>query len=229
MELCREWDLIGTYFQAWPEGFLDMADVVLVVDGKHLPAHSQCLASKSGVLHRMLQDCPNYSKQQPVVIKSALDRYSTAEIEVFLTHVYSNPKICTTSEAMKLLSTSDHFDCPGLTQCAVQYLDSSNAVCLVKKGKGTGALHWLQIAQQFNLSSLTKRCIEFVVQHYHAFKTDLQKQHLPPAVYLQLLETQHEFAIRDRLLVCARFLGETARRDCGCNACKHLTMTGLVD
>ena len=143
MKLCRAWDLTGTYCQGWPDGFLDVADMVLVVKRKHLPAHSQCLASKSGVFQKMLQDCPHYSKQQPVIIESALDGYTTADIRVFLTHVYNNVNICKASEAKKLLSISDHFDCPGLTQHAVQYLDSSKNVCLVDKSDGGGALQWL--------------------------------------------------------------------------------------
>ena len=132
---------------------------------------------------------------------------------------------------MQLLTASDHFDCPGLTQCAVQYLDSSNNVCLMKSGDNSGALYWVQIAHQFDLSSLIKRCVKFLVTHFQVFQSDPQLQHLPPAIYTQLLHQQHEVLQRH---VPAKHWSSVEEKqvevevaklrwagDCGCNACRN--------
>lgn len=188
--LCRHWDLTGTYCHGWTEGFLDMADVVLLVQGTKLPAHSQFLASQSGVICKLLDQCPIFSKQQPAVIEAAFTRYCTNDIQVFLKHVYSNTQILTAAEGLQLLTASDHFDCPRLKQEAVQYLESPDSVCLKATCEDYGAVHWLQIALQFNLCSLTRRCLNFVTDNHQDLLADPRMQQLTPTVFLEIIQRQ---------------------------------------
>ena len=109
--VCR--DEGASYVDLWPDNFIDLADVYLVVEGEKLPAHSQFLASTSAVMHKLLHDCPAYSKQQPLVLQDAVKDYGAADMQTFLQHVYTNKKVAKAEEAVQLLMAADRFDCPG--------------------------------------------------------------------------------------------------------------------
>ena len=110
------------YAELWPEDFFDLADVILVVEGKKFPAHSQILASASVVFRQQFQDCPTYSTQEPSIVEEALKDYTAADIQAFLQHVYTSKTILKAQEAVQLLQAADQFNCPSLRERAVQFL-----------------------------------------------------------------------------------------------------------
>lgn len=52
------------YFQGIRDSFVEQADVILVVDDCHFPAHSQLLSAHSSVFSDMFSSCTDFSGKQ---------------------------------------------------------------------------------------------------------------------------------------------------------------------
>lgn len=120
----RQWVEDLSYFGARPETFASLADIVLVVDGNSYPAHSQFVASRSRLMYRLTEDCPGFTRHQPLVISSALKAYKHADAHTFLKHVYTDCKVTSNTEALQLLTIADQFDLPPLMEKAIVFLEA---------------------------------------------------------------------------------------------------------
>ena len=106
------------------EGFLQTADVAFVVGESRYLAHSQLLANISNVIHRLLEDFPQYSSQEPLVLSEFLSQHGLAATETFLKHVYKQVQISSLDKAHQLLSVAHMIDAPSLMKQAEEYLGS---------------------------------------------------------------------------------------------------------
>lgn len=200
MTCCVRREENASYADLWPEGFVDLADLLLVVEGKELPAHSQFLANTSAVIHKMLHDCPAYSKQQPLVIEEAFKGYKAADMQTFLQHVYVSKKVVKAEEAVQLLMAADQFECPGLRQRAVHFLEDPKEHFLKPTCEDGGILFWLQLAERFNTAGFAKRCVSFISQHWRELQHDSRMLQLSPSLFVQLMD-QHQEVIQSRSVV----------------------------
>lgn len=189
-----------SYADLWPEGFVDLADHVLVVESKELPAHSHFLASTSAVIHKMLHDCPTYSKQQPLVIEEAFKGYKAPDMQTFLQHVYVSKKVLKAEEAVQLLMAADQLDCPGLRQRAVHFLEDPKEHFLKPTCEEGGTLFWLQLTERFGTAGFAKRCVTFISEHWRELQHNSCMLQLLPSLFVQLMD-QHQEVIKSRSVV----------------------------
>ncbi len=185
---CRPMDADLSYLGNCPRGF--MADVVLAVNKKKLPAHSQFLASQSRLLEGLLQDTNStFSKQTPLVISTPLEGYKESDVLTFLRHVYKDQPVQSEQEALSLLQIADQFDSPGLTEKAVMVLEAAQGNSLFSsRSSGKDVLDWLHVAERFNLSSFKIRCIRAVAQQFEVLQHDKRLLQLQPATAVELMQ-----------------------------------------
>lgn len=72
------------YFQGIRDSFIEQADVVLVVDDCHFPAHSQLLSAYSSVFSDMFSSCTDSSGKQ---CKITLDD-TCVSVSALLSYLY---------------------------------------------------------------------------------------------------------------------------------------------
>ena len=178
-----------SYLGNCPDGFQDLADVMLVVGDQSLPAHSQYLASPSRLLFQLLLDCPSFSRQQPLIISRELEGYKLVDVQTFLRHTYKDTAVENGEEAWQLLQIADQFDSPSLMEKAVTFLDSSQGDSLLKPNCGPkGAVHWLQLAERFRLTKFSERCIKYVADNFHLLQHDSRLSELPVAACVSIMK-----------------------------------------
>ena len=115
--------------------FMALADVYLVVEGKTFHAHSHFLAAQSGLLLRMLQDIePPPSPEQPWILESPFQRYSSATVERFLSAVYRPPSFCfNVGDAWEMLDIADCLECRQMLKAGQDLLESQSGESAVQQ------------------------------------------------------------------------------------------------
>lgn len=106
----------------------DLADLELVSEGAHLPAHSQYVAFHSHFIQRLIHDLGPTSWKEPLVIDSALQGHSRAAVNMLLAAVYRQGKVklSTAQQAWQMYKLADHLDCPSMLQQCREYINSSS-------------------------------------------------------------------------------------------------------
>ncbi len=184
---CRSLSEVWPYLEESPKGFVDKADVTLVVEGIRYPAHSQVLASRSDVVYRLLEDCPEYSRQQPLVISEAFADYKRPAIQTFLHHVYNSQPISNHQEAQQLLAMADLLEAPSLMKHAIAYLESTANLLQANCGP-EGAIHWLLLADQYDLATFKCQCIKYAALNFGHLRHDARLQELSTATCVLLMQ-----------------------------------------
>ena len=169
-----------------------MTDVVFVVEGEGLPAHSHFLAMKSGVLRMLLEDCPAFSKQQPLEISKGLEAHKAADLQTFLQHIYKSANISSATEARQLFTVADYFGCSELICRARQFLEDPEHDFVKTTCGEDGVLSWLEFAQRFKLTNLSQLCLSLVCDHFAELQSDSQMQQLSASTFIQLMDRQQE-------------------------------------
>ena len=190
-----------------PDNFEDFADVVFVVGGQRLPAHSQYLAATSKLMQTLLHDAHTFSKQQPLILDQQLRAFSQEDLQTFVVHVYLNPEVDSAAAAEALLEVADLFDASKLMEKAVAYLEENSVeFCSVESifASPDDILHWLMLAEYYKLPSLLKRCANHAAICYRdvcthpnfdqlegtALKAILQGMHLLRQLHPKLIQQQ---------------------------------------
>ena len=162
---------------------------MLVVDGNSYPAHSQFVASCSRLMYRLIEDCPGFTRHQPLVISSALKAYKHTDAHTILKHVYTDCKVTSNTEALQLLTIADQFDSPLLMEKAIVFLEAEGNGSFLQADCGSkGVLHWLHIADRFGLVSFKTRCIRYAADHFVSIKKDSRLLKLPADTNVALME-----------------------------------------
>ena len=145
----------------------------LVVEDERYPAHSQFVASCSRLIYRIIEDTANFSRQEPLIISSALQGYKHADVQTLLKHVYTVCVARSNTEALQLLTVADQFDSPTLMERAVTFLERAGQGSFLQADCGpTGVLHWLQLAERFSLTAFKQRCVDYAAKHFQDVKED---------------------------------------------------------
>ena len=197
-----------SYFGNRPGGFVNLADVVLVVEGNNYPKHSQILAGSSRLVYQMLEDCSGFSKEQPLVLVEPLAAFKQTDIRVFLYHSYQDKPIVSELEAMQLITIADMFDSPYLMEKAVQFLENAKGDSLQATCCPDGALFWLQLAERFHLNSFRERCVTFVPAHYEVLQQDKRMMQLSTSTCCLLMQQLNMIAKATRSQVLTIHTGD---------------------
>ena len=188
------------YLGSCPSGFVDMADVVLVVNGKRLPAHSQFLASQSRLFESLLKDTGStFSKVEPLIISSPLQTYREVDVVTFLRHVYKDQPLQSEQEAWDLLPIADQFDSPSLCGKAVLVIEAAQGNSLFSNSS-KDVIAWWQLADRFNLHSFKSRCVKAVAQQFETLQHDARLLELKPAAAVELMQALQQ-VLQDRTRV----------------------------
>ena len=181
-----------------------MADVVLVVNGRRFPAHSQFLASQSRLLESLLQDTGStFSKMQPLVICSPLQGYQEADALTFLRHVYKDQPLQSEEEAWNLLQIADQFDSPSLTGKAVVVIEAAQGDNLFINSR-KDVIEWWHMAEHFSLCSFKSRCVRAVAQRFETLQHDSRLLQLKPEAAVELMQALQQIVEeRTRVYWCA--------------------------
>lgn len=160
-----------------------------MVEGKSYPAHSQVVACHSRLIYHLIEDCPAFSRQEPLIISSALEGCKSADVQIFLTHVYNDCALTSIPEALQLLKLADQFDSPILVEKAIVYLEAEGKGLFLQADNGaTGILHWLQMAERFNLMGFRQRCINCAATRFKSIRKDPRMLELPAHLSLALMD-----------------------------------------
>lgn len=178
-----------SYFGARPDTFVNLADMYLVVEDERYPAHSQFVASCSRLIYHIIEDTANFSRQEPLIISSALQGYKHADAQTFLKHVYTACVVRSNTEALQLLTVADQFDSPTLMERAITFLERAGQGSFLQADCGpTGVLHWLQLAERFSLTAFKQRCVDYAASHFQDVKGDSRMLQLQANTSLALME-----------------------------------------
>ena len=79
----------------------------------------------------MLEDCSNFSVEEPLVIGEALLQFGANATQTFLKHVYQHHPVSSHEEAQQLLSMAHLLDAPSLMKKAVSYIFSKPLASLL--------------------------------------------------------------------------------------------------
>ncbi len=169
---------------------MDLADVLLLVAGEQLPAHSQFLASQSRLFEGLLQDTGGtFNKTKPLVISAPLQGYRSSDVLTFLRHVYKDQQLQSEQEAWDLLPVADQFDSPSLTEKALVIIEQSQGTSFFSNANSNkDALYWWQLAKRFNLHSFKLRCIQAVAQRFDVLQHDKRLLELQPQAAVHLMQ-----------------------------------------
>ena len=170
-------------------GFADLADVLLQVDGKRLPAHSQFLASQSRLFEGLLQDTDGtFCKRAPLVISTPLQHYREIDVLTFLRHIYKDQQLQSEQEAWELLPIADQFDSPSLTEKAVTVIEAAQGTSLFSNANNNkDVFDWWHLAERFNLHSFKSRCVQAVAQRFEMMQHDKRMLELQPQAAVDLM------------------------------------------
>lgn len=162
---------------------------MLVVEENMYPAHSQFVASYSRLIYDLIEACPSFTRDQPLVIRSALEGYRQTDAHTFLKHVYTDCAVQSSTEALQLLTIADQFDSPVLMDKAIAFLEQEGQGSFLQANCGpTGVLHWLQVAERFSLAAFKQRCVEYAADHFDFLQKDLRLLEMPPNTSLALMQ-----------------------------------------
>ncbi len=134
----------------------------------------------------MLEDCSNFSVEEPLVIGEALLQFGANATQTFLKHVYQHHPVSSHEEAQQLLSMAHLLDAPSLMKKAVSYMEDTEHL-LQATCEPAGAIYWLLLADRFDLTNFREQCIHFTVQHFHVLQRDDRLAELRTATCLALL------------------------------------------
>ena len=129
-----------------------------------MPAHSQLLAAASRIIQNLMLDSHTFSREQPLVLDQQLRGFSETDLQTFLNHVYLNSDLASPAAAHALLKVADLFDAKKVMETAI--------TCLEKVPAGNvfattdDVLHWLLLAERFNLASLLKKSANHAAMRY---------------------------------------------------------------
>ena len=178
-----------SYFGDRPDTFVSLADMYLVVEDERYPAHSQFVASCSRLIYHIIEDTANFSRQEPLIISSPLQGYKHADVQRFLKHVYTVCVARSNTEALQLLTVADQFDSPTLMERAITFLERAGQGAFLQADCGpTGVLHWLQLAERFNLTAFKQRCVNYAAEHFQDVKGDPRMLQLQADTSLAFME-----------------------------------------
>ena len=179
-----------SYLGNCPPGFADLADVLLQVDDKQLPAHSQFLASQSRLFEGLLRDTGGtFCKREPLVISTPLQSYRKIDVLTFLRHVYKDQQLQSEQEAWELLPIADQFDSPSLTEKAVTVIEAAQGTSLFSNANNNkDVLDWWHLAERFNLHSFKSRCVRAVAQRFEVMQHDKRMLELQPQAAVDLMQ-----------------------------------------
>lgn len=174
-----------------------MADVIIMISGKKLPAHSQFLASQSRLFESLMRATDNtFSKAEPLTISTPLEGYQEADVMTFLRHVYKQQPLQSEKEAWGLLPIADQFDSPSLTGKAIEIIEAAQGDSLFSHSD-KDVLDWWHLAERFNLQSFKARCVTAVAQHFETLQHDARLLQLKPAAALALMKALQQ-VVQDR-------------------------------
>ncbi len=179
------------WFQHVPEGFAELADVILQVDGSDFPAHSQILASQSRCLQNMLLtvEATSYSRTNKLPIgPEMLAGFNGSDVQAFLCQIYnfSNQPPSSPAEAYQLFRLADKFYSPKLMKVCVDYLAAQPSSLFKRSVRADGVLKWVLLSESYGLEDLQKKAIKFLAENYDALSHDVRLQEMSSASALML-------------------------------------------
>ena len=180
------------YLQHCSPGFADLADLELVSEGAHLPAHSQYVAFHSHFVQRLIHDMGPISWKEPLIIDSALKGHCRAAINMLLAAVYQQGvvHISTAQEAWQMYKLVDHLDCPGMLQQCQEYINSSSGAELLTSP--AAALEWIIAAHELGWEGLRQQCVDSITKNYHTIKADARMMQLPIELSMMVMDKMVE-------------------------------------
>lgn len=174
-----------SHLAACPEGFEDFADMILVVNGHRLPAHSQILASHSKLIQSLLRDCPTFNKDQPLILDQQLQHLEQRDVQTFLDHTYNRREISSNADAQALLKVADCFESGQLMTKSLDYLFTADDLFADQHS----ILDWLQLAERLNILDFVTKCAGYAAIHFDQVCKDARYLHLGNAS-LRAIATQ---------------------------------------
>lgn len=178
-----------SYFKSCEEKFVDVADVIFMVEGHRLPAHSQVLASQSKLVQSILLDAHSFSIDQPLVFDQELQGFSKADVTVFLSNIYCPFSVNTVPEASAVLKLADLFDAPNLVRKTIGQL--KGPLWSVPFEGNESVLAWLYIAERFLDKKYIEKCAHHAALNYGAVFCTHQYQQLGPTALKAVSEALH--------------------------------------
>lgn len=169
-----------------PDTFEDLADVLFVVGGQRMPAHSQFLAAASKMMQSLMSDSQTFSKEQPLVLDQQLQGFSEADLQTFLNHVYLNSEIASPAAADAILKLADLFDASKLMEKAITYLEEVPGGNMF--ATSDDVMHWLLLAERFKLASFLMRCANHAAIRYKDVCGDPRFKQLGPAALQAIVQ-----------------------------------------
>lgn len=188
----------------WPhlascsDSFEDFEDVLFVVGGQRLPAHSQYLASHSKLMQTLLRDSQAFSRDQPLVLDQQLQGFSPEDLQTFINHVYLSSLIKSSAEALALLRVADLFDASKLMGVAVSYLETASGDDMFSTNEGI--VRWLLLAERFDMPAFLKKCANHAAIHYQDVSADPSFNQLGVAALKAVLKSVHMLTCLNPLL-----------------------------
>ncbi len=172
-----------------PDGFEGFADVMFVVGGQSLPAHSQYLASHSKLMQSLMRASPSFNKEQPLILDQQLQAFSQGDLQIFLNHVYLNAGVASSAEADALLKVADFFDAAKLMEKSVAYLQEASGEDIFATNEDT--MRWLLLAEQFKLPGFLTMCANQAAINFKQVRDDPRFGQLGVAALNSVLRGVH--------------------------------------
>ena len=175
-----------------PENFEDFSDIIMVVGGQRIPAHSQYLAGHSKLMQNLMRDSLPFSKVKPLILDQQLQGFAACDLQSFLNQVYLSPVITSATEAHALLRLADFFEAAKLMAKAVAYLEEAATDDL--SASDDAVLTWLLLAERFNLKSVMKRSSNLAAIQYAKVCQDARFSQLGVAALKAVVANLHTLA-----------------------------------
>ena len=184
-------------------GFADLADVILVSEGRRLPAHSQILSFHSQFIQRLLHDLGPVSLSDPLVIDTALQGHSRAAVDLLLTAVYQQGavNISSAQEAWQMYKLADHLDCPRILQQCREHIHGSSGTALVSSSPAA-ALEWIVAADELGWDDLRQQCAGSIARNYRSSEESVHLVQLPTQLSLMIMKemVKQRSAFEDKVM-----------------------------
>lgn len=158
------------YFAGLPEGFADLADLALLVEGERLPAHSFVLTRRSPVLLTAFTTARQEELKR--VYEIPLPGETKKRLILVLKYLYQeNLAIESLSDASILVTFAHKYNMTYIWRLSSMYLEEN-----VSKNIGVStAFDWAHFAERNNLTKLLAQCELYIARNYRDMSSEHKK------------------------------------------------------
>lgn len=175
-----------------PDGFAEMADVLLIAEDTQFPAHTQQLALHSRVIQELVLSTGPFSWQNPLILDTLLTDSTAATVAMLLKAVYLPGPLNMNSaeQAWRLYKVADSLDFPAVLQHCKACINNNSLTALLTTSGST--LEWLLAFHQLGLEGLKRQCVKKIACDYLAVSDSTQLRELPPELLLLIMQEMAE-------------------------------------